>query len=124
MQEAEKEKFRDEKYNSLIPYKVAVKLKWPLAAAGGEYEEWQFNIIKMRGRGETAVSAVVGGVKGLPAHGEGLIILEPQNIISVNLMQQVHDYTHGGIQATLARSRAYAWIVNGRKLAEKLCIMQ
>ncbi|MCP3662847.1 MAG: hypothetical protein GY696_10175, partial [Gammaproteobacteria bacterium] len=49
-----------------------------------------------------------------------LIILEPQNIIAVNLMQQVHDYTHGGVQTTLARSRAYAWIVNSRKLAEKV----
>ncbi|MCP3662975.1 MAG: hypothetical protein GY696_10840 [Gammaproteobacteria bacterium] len=120
LQVAEKEKFRDEKYDSLIPYKVAVKLKWLLPAAGSEYKERQFNIIKMQGRGETAVFAVVGGVKGLPAHGEGLIILESQNIISVNLMQQVHDYTHGGIQAMLARSRAYAWIVNGQKLVEKV----
>ncbi|MCP3667177.1 MAG: hypothetical protein GY696_32575 [Gammaproteobacteria bacterium] len=46
--------------------------------------------------------------------------MEPQNISSVNIMQQVHDYTHGGIQAMLARSRAYAWIVNGCKLAEKV----
>ena len=74
----------------------------------------------MRGRGETAVSFIIDGVKGLPAHGEGLIILEPQNIISVNLMQQVHDYTHGGVQATLARSRAYAWIVNGQSWPKKL----
>ena len=37
LQVAEKEKFRDEKYDSLIPYKVAVKLKWLLPAAGGEY---------------------------------------------------------------------------------------
>ncbi|MCP3665601.1 MAG: hypothetical protein GY696_24400 [Gammaproteobacteria bacterium] len=35
-------------------------------------------------------------------------------------MQQVHDYTHGGVQATLARSHAYAWIVSGRKLADKV----
>ena len=82
----------------------------------------------MRARGETAVSVIVDGVKELQVHGEGLLILKPQNIISVNIMQQVHDYRHGGVQATLARSCAYAWITNGRKLAEKsgeeLCIMQ
>ena len=33
LQVAEKEKFRDEKYNSLTPYKVAVKLKLLLPAA-------------------------------------------------------------------------------------------
>ncbi|MCP3664904.1 MAG: hypothetical protein GY696_20810 [Gammaproteobacteria bacterium] len=88
-------------------------MKWPLPAVGGGYEERQFDIIKMKGRGETAVSVIVDGVKGLPAHGDGLIILERQNIIAVNIMQQVHDYTHGGVQATLARSRAYAWIVSG-----------
>ncbi|MCP3665602.1 MAG: hypothetical protein GY696_24405 [Gammaproteobacteria bacterium] len=48
LQVAEKEKFRDEKYNSLIPCKVTVKLKWLLPAVGGGYEERQFNIIKMR----------------------------------------------------------------------------
>ncbi|MCP3664789.1 MAG: hypothetical protein GY696_20225 [Gammaproteobacteria bacterium] len=90
-------------------------MKWLLPVVGGGYEERQFNIIKMRGRGETAV--IVDGVKGLPAHGDGLIILEPQNIIAVNIMQQVHNYTHGGVQATLARSHAYAWIVSGQKLA-------
>ncbi|MCP3661930.1 MAG: hypothetical protein GY696_05435 [Gammaproteobacteria bacterium] len=74
----------------------------------------------MRGRGETAVSVIVDGVKELQVHEEGLIILEPQNIISVNIMQQVHDYTHGGVQAMLARSCAYTWITNGRKLAEKV----
>ncbi len=99
LQVAEKEKFRDEKYNSLIPCKVTVKLKWPLPAFGGGYEKRQFDIIKMKGRGETAVSVIVDGVKGLPAHGDGLIILEPQNIISINLMQQVHDYMYGGVQS-------------------------
>ncbi|MCP3663587.1 MAG: hypothetical protein GY696_14035, partial [Gammaproteobacteria bacterium] len=120
LQVAEKEKFRDEKYNSLIPCRVTVNLKWPLPAVGGRYEERQFDIIKMKGRGETAVSVIVNGVKGLSAHGDGLIILEPQNIIAVNIMQQGHDYVHGGVQATLARSCAYAWIVSGRKLAEKV----
>ncbi|MCP3662848.1 MAG: hypothetical protein GY696_10180 [Gammaproteobacteria bacterium] len=48
LQVSEIEKFRDEKYNSLIPYKVAVKLKWPLPAVGGKYKERQFNIIKIR----------------------------------------------------------------------------
>ena len=38
LQQTEKEKFRDGKYNSLIPYKVAVKVKLLLPAAGGEYE--------------------------------------------------------------------------------------
>ena len=51
------------------------QLRMPVVSS--EYEERQFDINKMRGRGEPAVSVIVDGVKGLPAHGDGLIILEP-----------------------------------------------
>ncbi|MCP3663622.1 MAG: hypothetical protein GY696_14225, partial [Gammaproteobacteria bacterium] len=61
LQVAEKEKFMDEKYNRLIPCLVTVNVRWRLPAVGGGYEVRQFDISKMKGRGETAVSVIVVG---------------------------------------------------------------
>ncbi len=62
LQQNEQDKYGEDKYNSLMLYKVSVKVDWPLLVADSEYKEWHFDIIKMRGRGNTAVLAVVDGV--------------------------------------------------------------
>ena len=86
--------------------------------ADGSFSSRKFSVIKARVCGEVRLKCMIDDYKFIDPGAEGLMLLEPTNVLAGRVMNDAHDVMQSGVKHTLARSRSWCWIVHGKKLAE------
>ena len=79
------------------------------------------NLVPVYSKGRWVTRGRLGGQLISLLGVEELVILDDKNHLSLLYMWAAHRASHSYPKITLARSRSYAWIIHGFRLARKVC---